>query len=215
MPHQKCKTVYFYDELDDKAKEKAREWFRQDYPDCYWWDSSYEDFVNVGELLGITFDSNKKASIPIWFTGFYHQGSGSSFDGTWYATDVKADKLKAYASTDKELHRLADIFDSLAKENPELSATIKSKRDTWITVDVEHGETRDEVLHELADDSEWQAENAKDDARAEALEKALRDFNRWIFRTLEKEYEYLTSEEHVAEEIRANEYEFTEDGHRA
>lgn len=26
---------------------------------------------------------------------------------------------------------------------------------------------------------------------------------------------YLTSEEHVAEEIRANEYEFTEDGHRA
>lgn len=29
MPHTKSKTVYYFDELSDKAKEKAREWYRE------------------------------------------------------------------------------------------------------------------------------------------------------------------------------------------
>lgn len=216
MPRQKCTTVYTYDELDEKAKERVRDWFRTDYPDYDWWNCSYEDFKTVGGLLGITFDSNKKASIPIWFTGFYQQGSGSSFAGTWYAEDVKAGKLKEHAPTDTELHRLADTFAELAKENPELSATIKAKGDNWITVDVEHGETRDEIVNAFEYDSpEWKAETTKDDERADTLADALRDFNRWIYKTLEAEYEYLTSDEQVAESIRINEYEFTKDGHRA
>lgn len=46
------------------------------------------------------------------------------------------------------------------------------------------------------------------------LRDALRSSMRWIYRQLEKENEYLTSDEHVDENIRANEYEFTEDGDR-
>ena len=40
----------------------------------------------------------------------------------------------------------------------------------------------------------------------------LRDFADWIYRRLEEEYEYQTSEEAVAESMAANEYEFYEDG---
>ena len=224
MPHKKCKTVYFFDELDEKAKENAREWFRRDYPHYDWWDSSYESFSDAAKYLGI--DINKKPvklmgggtryDPSIWFSGFYTQGSGSSFDGTWRAEDVQADKLKADFTSDTELHRLADIFASIAKDNPEMTATIKSQRDNDISVGVEHGETRDEIVNELVYDSpEYKAQVEKDSEREDELTEALRDFNRWIFKSLQQEYEHLTSDEQVDESIRANEYEFTKEGKRA
>lgn len=47
------------------------------------------------------------------------------------------------------------------------------------------------------------------------LRECLADFSRWIYRNLEKEYDYQNSDEAVEEAIIANEYEFTEDGERA
>jgi hypothetical protein len=47
------------------------------------------------------------------------------------------------------------------------------------------------------------------------LKDILRDYMRWIYRTLEKEYDYMTSEEAIKETIIANDYEFTKDGSRA
>ena len=38
------------------------------------------------------------------------------------------------------------------------------------------------------------------------------DFAHWVYRTLEKEYEYLDSDEHVDEMLTINEYEFTAEG---
>lgn len=38
---------------------------------------------------------------------------------------------------------------------------------------------------------------------------------RWIYRALEAEYEYQDSDGQVDETIKANEYEFEEDGSRA
>ncbi len=49
----------------------------------------------------------------------------------------------------------------------------------------------------------------------DAIDRALRDFADWIYSQLEKEYEYQMSNECVDENIRANEYEFTEEGMRA
>ncbi len=48
----------------------------------------------------------------------------------------------------------------------------------------------------------------------EAVIEALRDLARWLYRQLEREYEYLTSDEAVDEAIIANEYTFTETGRR-
>ncbi len=44
--------------------------------------------------------------------------------------------------------------------------------------------------------------------------EALRDLARWPYRQLEREYEYLTSDEAVDEAIAANDYTFTSDGKR-
>ena len=47
------------------------------------------------------------------------------------------------------------------------------------------------------------------------LAELLRDFMNWIYQQLENEHDYLLSDEYVDDTIRANEYEFTENGKRA
>lgn len=48
----------------------------------------------------------------------------------------------------------------------------------------------------------------------ETIIEALRDLARWLYRQLEREYDYLSSDEVVDETISANEYTFTEAGRR-
>ncbi len=62
MPKQKITTVYQFDELNDEAKEKAREWYRSGALDYEWWESTYEDAARAG--LKITaFDLERAQSI--------------------------------------------------------------------------------------------------------------------------------------------------------
>ena len=62
MPKQRITLVYQFDELDDKAKERAREWYRAGALDYEWWESVYEDAAQVG--LKITgFDLGRGQSI--------------------------------------------------------------------------------------------------------------------------------------------------------
>lgn len=62
MPKQKITAVYQFDELDNKAKERAREWYRAGALDYDWWESVYEDAAQVG--LKITgFDVGRGQSI--------------------------------------------------------------------------------------------------------------------------------------------------------
>jgi hypothetical protein len=46
------------------------------------------------------------------------------------------------------------------------------------------------------------------------LIEALRDLANWLYRALEREYEFLTSDEIVDENISANDYTFTAEGRR-
>jgi hypothetical protein len=48
----------------------------------------------------------------------------------------------------------------------------------------------------------------------EAVIEALRDLARWLYRQLEQVYEFQTSDAVVDEAVVANEYTFTETGHR-
>ena len=48
----------------------------------------------------------------------------------------------------------------------------------------------------------------------ETIIEALRDLARWLYRQLEREYDYLSSDGVVDETIAANEYTFTEVGRR-
>ena len=63
-------------------------------------------------------------------------------------------------------------------------------------------------LERVHEDNEYEFDQACDELESEFLKSLLEDYSI----LLQKEYEYLTSEEAIVETIQANEYEFTEDG---
>ncbi len=224
--------VYTYNELNDAAKAKAREWWRDGGLDYDWWDSTYEDAVTIAALFGLEIKTSiekyhvmgrggkpgtdrQRVRTHIMFTGFWSQGDGACFEGRY---EYKAGALKAvksYAPLDKKLHEIVR----------ELQAAQKAARNR-IKLDIRHADNH--YVHERTMSMELDAECDFDSRGRElpqekwitndqrkAVAEALIRFANWIYRRLEEEHEYLTSDEAVAETITANEYEFTEDGERA
>ena len=82
MPEVICTTVYQFPELSDIAKDKARSWYRELGPHDDWWDTVYEDFERVCEIVGIRLKTTPvrlmgggtRAKPCIWFSGFWSQG---------------------------------------------------------------------------------------------------------------------------------------------
>ena len=61
-------NYYKFDELSDKAKERARDWWRQSGLEHDWWDSIYEDAERVGvKITG--FDTGRSWDITGDFIG--------------------------------------------------------------------------------------------------------------------------------------------------
>lgn len=189
--------VYKYEELSDSAKQRAREWYLEGGL-CYdWWDDSYEYFCRVAEILGIEISCRQGRGAEIYFTGFYCQGSGSSFVGTYRYVKGAVAKIKQYAPQDEVLHRIAQALQDVQRRHfYRLEANVSSRRDYMISVEVYN-----------SDDRYRDIRDAEDEVR-----DLMNDFNDWMFKHLEDEYEHLTSDEVVEESIIANEYEFDEDG---
>lgn len=190
-------TIYTYDELTDKAKEKAREWYRSGSLDYDWWDSVYDDFLNICRIMGV--DTSER---DIQFSGFWSQGDGASFTGSYAYAKGSAKAIREHAPQDKELHGIVDELAALQRRYfYGIDASITRMGSRYVhshTMQVEAHTTHHD--RHLNDDDE------------QHLKELMRDLADWLYCQLEKEYEYLTSDEAVEESIRANEYEFTEDG---
>lgn len=159
MPKQKITLVYQFDELNDKAKERAREWYRAGALDYEWWESVYEDAAQVGLKI----------------TGF-DLGRRQSIDGelTMSAMESVSNILTTHGE-DCDTYKLASRY------YPQL----------------------------LAQDIE-------DEAAAQQLEEEyVRELKEEYWHMLNREMEYQLSDECVDETIKANEYEFLENGKRA
>jgi hypothetical protein len=218
--------VYQYDELSDKAKEKARDWYRDgECDDDYWSEGVIDDAAAIAEFLGLdinqtaykTMGGETRYKPTVYFSGFWSQGGGACVEGTWRARDVKADKLKEYAPQDQELHRIVDGLAEIAKEYPDGSFTVKHSGHYSHS-----GCTRFniELPCEAFDEAEYDSpEHTRLDEKisndGETLKELARDFMNWIYKQLKEEWDYQNSDEQVEESIRANEYEFLEDGTRA
>lgn len=199
-------SIYTYDELSDQAKAKARDWYRGDDGglDYEWFDSVYEDAARIFKILGI--DANMNGKNPcIWFNGFWSQGDGACFEGTYSYAKGSARAIKRYAPEDEELHRIGrELMEVQKRHGYKITARLTSMDRRY-----SHDRT-------IAIDVDWPDESyVSQSADAELVRDLMRSLMRWIYRTLEAEHDYLTSDEHVEETIRANEYEFTADGARA
>lgn len=198
MPETLTILVYSFDELDERAKECARDKWRQHALDYEWWEHIYEDAIEIGALLGITIDK-------INFSGFASQGYGASFTGTYKCKDDAILKVKAYASEDTELHRIAEALTVL-------QATVKLQYGQTLECQVDRSSSM--YFHEM---TMWIDCNLDDDVcdlgqSEDTLLELLRDFARWIYKQLEAENDYQLSDEFIDDSIRANALRFDEDG---
>jgi len=161
--------IYSFDELSEKAKEKAIENLSDINTDLDWWDTVYEDAKTIGlKITGFDLDRSRHA------TG----------DFILSAQEVAQNILNNHGEA-CETYKTADSF--LEYFNPLFAE--------YLDEDSEHYESRDreQELQELEDDF---------------LKSLLEDYSI----ILQKEYEFLISEEAIIESIRANEYDFTENG---
>lgn len=217
MPHTLTitKTVYKFAELSEAAQQKAIEDHSQFLGEV--WDAEFtlDDFVTIAEILGIEFrysdvplmNGKTKQKPTIYYTGFWSQGDGACFEGTYRYKKGASKAIRAHAGTDKELHRIADELQKL--QRPffyGLTATMTHTGHYYhaysMSVDVEH------ALDDAYNYSTWQDRKLPEDE----LTELMRDLAKWLYRALENEYDWQTAREQVIESIDANDYEFEEDG---
>jgi hypothetical protein len=199
-------SIYKFGELSDKAKERARYWYRQGAFDYEWWDSVYDDAAMIAERMGIDLKTEPvklmgggtRYDPSILFTGFWSQGDGACFEGTYQYRKDSRKLVRGYAPDPKLLQIVDGLYD------------VQRRNFYKVTASVKH---RGHYYHEMC--TEIDVDGCRTDSDIELVKDLLRDFMRWIYRQLEKEYDYLNSDESVDEMIVCNKYEFTEEGERA
>ncbi|MBW2778173.1 antitoxin of toxin-antitoxin stability system, partial [Escherichia coli] len=111
-------------------------------------------------------------------------------------------RIRKYAPQGHELHRIADALQAVQKRNFwQLQAEISHRGRYCHPYSMDITVTRNSPT--------GQAMTA--DAEA-AVSEALRDLAFWLYRQLENEYDWLTSDAAVDEALLINEYTFTEAG---
>lgn len=201
--------VFTFDELDDEAKDRARDWYRDGALDYDWWEFVIEDFCHVAEILGLDIATHPVRLASggtgqrhcVQFSGFHNQGDGASFSGFYRCAKNSINRIKLHAPFDTELHDIAKRL------------TVIQGRNFWQLY--AHITQRGRYCHENTMQVDVRRYDAEMTADAEEIvTETLRDLARWLYRRLETEHEYLLSSEVVDDSILANAYTFTASGER-
>jgi len=195
--------VYLYSELSDEAKERARAWCREGQAqDDYFSEGVIDDAKEVLKVLGYRVGE-------VYYSGFASQGAGAQFTGSFYASDYDSkgtngvQKMLIDRPTDKELARCAAELESILLLAPELSASIEHYGHYY-------HETANRISVYLG---EFEGTATQYTDIEDSFKEVSRDLMRWIYASLEREYDHQVSDETIAETIEANGYEFTAEGY--
>lgn len=203
--------------MTQKYSQEFIDKYRDINVDHEWWDCTYDDFKRVCEILGIEVDAREPS-----FRGFWSQGDGASWTGTYRAQglgyagleplptyDLAPAKMREYAPEDEELHRIADELCLLGRIYHPVYAKIERPYGSHYvhshTMYVTQWEYYDEELEE--EDVDTEIEHHIE----ETLIALFRDLADWLYKNLEREHDHLTSDEAVIETLEANEIEEDED----
>lgn len=198
--------VFKFDELSDKAKEKARDWYRQ--AGMFDAEFVYEDAARMARLMGIDLERTRVTLMggghaykpTIYWSGFSSQGDGCCWEGVYEYAKGAVKAIKAEYN-DEELIRIAKgLQDVQRKHFYKLTASSVHRGHYYhsgcMQVEVRHSED------EYRDIGDAEGE----------VTQLLRDFADWIYEQLEAEWDYQNSDETVDENMVCNSYEFYADG---
>ena len=212
MPRIVQTTVYELGELSGAAKEHARAWYRGNFLEHDWHEFVYDDFATICVLLGVTLRTRPvplmgggtREKPCVWFRGFWSQGDGASFEGSYRYAPGAARAIRAHAPKDESLHAIAGALEDIQRRNfYQLAADIRQHgnycHEYTMAITVERDSpTGQDMTHDAED----------------AVIESLRDLARWLYRQLQREYEYQASDPVVDETIAVNEWTFTAEGQR-
>lgn len=188
------KTVYTFAELEPSAQRRALEKYGEGFDFSHYAECVLDDAKECGRLLGISIDN-------VYYSGFWRQGDGASFTGWYYYKKGASQAIREHAPQDEELHKIADALQAIQRRHfYSIGAEIRQSG-RYV-----HEMTMNASVFDTRTDF-----GASDDV-AEQLLDVLRDFARWIYRSLEQEYEYHMEEETIAEYFAETGAEFDEDG---
>ncbi len=204
-----------FEALSEGDKQIILDRYRDINVDHDWWDCVYSDFTEDMKAVGIAVTS-------MYFSGFWSQGDGACFEG---CVDDWRLFLKSLGYTDELMvQHFADHASFSVSHSGHYYHENCTRFDAEFClpdeyVDEEHfleycgfgEELRDAAL--IAVLSKFDGRKLEDEF-AEAFKDHMRD----LYRRLENEYEYLTSDEAVLETLHANDMldqiidEYTEEG---
>lgn len=193
-------TVYTYDELSDKAKAKARDWWIELVDNNDYAPPVIEDALEVAKCLGIEIDSNQ-GDMGIYWSGFSSQGDGASFTGIFRPTGEALAKVKELAPQDEVLRSIAADLDRAYSLAGEFRCDVTTSGNYCHSYSMNY---------EFDLDYDRSGTNEAD----KLVRGALRLFADWIYKQLMDAYFYAISDENVAEIMESNEYTFTAEGKR-
>ena len=207
-------TLYKFEELSESAQKTALDKLRDWNVDAIdWWDYLYDNFkkkMPLGYYVG-----------RINFSGFWSQGDGAKFNGIVtknhnqclallpcdLAAQVRAFNAKC---------RLLGIEEIVLEFHSKIDSSGHYEHSGCMSLDCPtFTHDWDDTLGDILMQSEFhELAQALYDCNEidEAVIKEARGYADDLYRDLEKEYEYLTSDEAVSENIIHSELEFTEDG---
>ena len=233
MPEIKEITVYRFEELEGKAKDKARQWLVEAATDHDWYESVYDLAKEDGAKRGFEIED-------IRFSGFWSQGDGASWTGTvsvWRFIEWALDQ----GENSPQFRRIGDdrhrylCFVELMKDGwiePHVNIvrtsyhyvhenTVRPENGIeWAHLESEMGLDSD-VQHESTLRSEGVLKGASVVGVAEGIDikslvpevdelitEEVRDFCQEIYKMLEKEYDALTEDESLQELADSNDWRF-------
>ena len=233
MPKEIKKLVYTFKEMLDLEKQKkmsrdtvdkARAWLQETQTGYKWWEYVYEDWVTALEDVGLL-------AVEISFSGFWSQGDGASFTAEIdlpplieflsnppFGSDAPV-VTKASPETydwrpwlvkqvdgvqrNPEFNKLLRVVDSLNMSVVRAYSQYSHERSCGLKTDFYDRDKRlTPKLRRLWEDF------------CNSVEQFRLDACRAIYRSLNKEYEYLTDDKQLIEISEDSQYTFDNHGDR-
>jgi hypothetical protein len=178
--------IFTFEELSDKAKEKAREWWRQ--CDDYDFGEAIDSLKKFADYFGITISDYR-------LDAYAHQ-SYVRFSKQDLADNVNID---ADGHEIDEILSVNETLKGLISDDKFLSGNCPFTGMFW----------DEELLYGIRSQL-----SSPDSHNKEDLNDCYRQCFENLFSAIQKDYEYQMSDEAVDGNITANDYEFTEEGKR-
>ena len=155
-----------------------------------WYNHVYDEFVEIALEKGFKVDK-------CYFSGFYSQGDGAMFEGSVidfskFISSVRINKLYENGSIDLEANFTHVGRYYYNEKSYEINFDVYNT-DYYKHTNIE------EYLHNVLQDK---------------IKTSYESLCKELYQMLEKEYDYLTSEKYIMEEIKENNYEFDQDGNQ-